>query len=69
MTIDARYSMRGYFSLEEGGAYIRCRIFSGPLGYGLSNGVLKFPITEWTIAKERLSGITWYEDEQPLIRN
>lgn len=69
MTIDSRYSMRGYFSVAKGGAYIHCRIFSGPLGYGMSNGVLLFPITEWTIAKEVLKGITWYEDEQPLIRN
>lgn len=69
MTIDARYSMRGYFSIAKDGAYIHCRIFSGPLGYGMSNGVLLFPVTEWTTAKEKLSGITWYEDEQPLIQN
>jgi hypothetical protein len=69
VSIDARYSMRGYFSLDSGGAYITCRMYSGPLGYGMHNGNLKFPITEWTIAKETLKAVTWYEDEQPLIQN
>ncbi len=69
MTIDARYSMRGYFSIVKEGAYVKCRIFSGPLGFGMNNGTLRFPITEWTTAKETLSGITWYEDEEPLIQN
>ena len=69
MTIDARYSMRGYFSLAKDVAYVHCLILSGPLGYGMSNGVLLFPVTEWTTAKEVLKAVTWYEDEQPLIQN
>ena len=69
MTIEARYSMRGYFSFAKDGGYVKCRIFSGPLGQGLNNGTLRFPITEWTVAKEKLDGVTWYEDEQPLIQN
>jgi len=69
MTIDARYSMRGYFSLDKGGAYVTCRMYSGSLVYGMHNGNLKFPITEWSKAKEVLKAVTWYEDEQPLIQN
>jgi len=63
MTIDARYSMRGYFYLDKEGAYVTCRMYSGPLGYGIHNGNLQFPITEWSKAKEVLKAVTWYEDE------